>query len=1251
MRQSFALLALLGACSDAGVTKFNGAPTTTITSHGNDDTVREGDVIALAGTVSDVDDALSSLTVTWTIDGAAVCEMSIPDTSGRVTCEHAFVAGGGEVQLEVRDPSGGSGRAGVSLDVQPTDAPTASISAPTATGTYYSDQIIAFQGTVDDAEDSADQLVVTWETEGLGDLGLEADVTSEGRVEAYGALSEGEHAVRLRVVDTTGRTALESVVIQVGPPNTAPTCALTLPADGSAGPLGSEVRFEGTVDDVDVDESSLTVVWSSDRDGELGGSTPDSDGTVRLAWDDLSVATHLITLRATDEVGGTCTDSIYYTVGTPPSLTITAPTSGDLVSEGENVQFAATVSDGEDLPTDLIVSWESDLDGVFSTQGSDSTGEISFREDALTAGDHTVTVTVTDTDGLYAQRTIGLLVNAPPTLPTVTLAPNPAFTANTLTATASGSTDPDGSGPVSYRYDWYVDGVYSAVSTSTTFPSSDTVKDVTYRVVVTPNDGMVDGPPALAELTVDNTAPVISGPSLSASTVQVGDTLTCTATGTDADGDSLSVTYAWSDGSTGATYTVTASDDPGDALTCTATVDDGDGGTDSGSALAIVQNSAPTVASVSISPNPANNDDTLTCAGVATDPDGDTPTLAYAWTDATTGTTLGSAATLDLAAVGVASTDTLTCTVTASDPSGDTDTDAASITIDNRDPTVGVGLTPASPTASDTLTCTASVSDDDGDTTSASFAWTVDGVSTTATGGSGLTSELSGVFGYGQTVACTVTGDDGKGGTASATASAIITNSPPVVTAVTVTPSSATTNDVLSVASSVSDPEGDTVTVTYDWYVDGVLAQSGTSTTLDGATHFDKDEVVTVEVVATDGVNTTREPSSGLTIQNTPPGAPVLSISPAGPTAGDALTCTVDTASTDDDGDPITYTMEWEVEGVFYEAAGAVDTGSPVWTGPTTTTWPDDTTTGADVQIGETWMCTATPDDGDDIGTEATVDVTIFESAEFTTCGQTGTSGPTQSLCDSAYTATTLDGDVTVTSGIQYWTVPFSGTYQITAAGAHGGLNTGHGFIGGYGAEMVGEFSLTSGDVLAIVVGQAGTNGNDNAGGGGGSFVVMDATSTPLIIAGGGGGGAENDNNTSYMTSYKNGTTGTCGRDVPRHGGGLVSGGCSGNGGTIGLSYGQGGGGGFSGNGGGTGGGKAFLNVAAGSTYGGFGGGGHGGGDGGGGAGGYSGGAGGSGGGSPDGPGGGGGSYNAGSNQTNTSGANTGVGYVIIESI
>jgi hypothetical protein len=268
---------------------------------------------------------------------------------------------------------------------------------------------------------------------------------------------------------------------------------------------------------------------------------------------------------------------------------------------------------------------------------------------------------------------------------------------------------------------------------------------------------------------------------------------------------------------------------------------------------------------------------------------------------------------------------------------------------------------------------------------------------------------------------------------------------------------------------------------------------------------------------------------------------------------------------------------------------------------------------------------------------------------EFDTCGQTGATGPSQSDCDTSYAGTTLDGEVTVTSGVQYWTVPASGSYEITAAGASGGRNTDHGFNGGDGAEVIGTFSLTAGDTIAIVVGQQGTNGSNDAGGGGGSFVYNQTTSTLLVAAGGGGSGAENDNNTTHMTLYKDGTASACGKDAPAHSGGLVSGGCSGNGGSVdAYLYGQGGGGGFSGNGSGPGGGTAFLNGAAGSGKGGFGGGANGGGDGGGGGGGYSGGASGSGGGSPDGPGGG-GSYNGGSSQTNTDGANNGHGCLIIE--
>src|SRR5690348_9929972 len=92
------------------------------------------------------------------------------------------------------------------------------------------------------------------------------------------------------------------------------------------------------------------------------------------------------------------------------------------------------------------------------------------------------------------------------------------------------------------------------------------------------------------------------------------------------------------------------------------------------------------------------------------------------------------------------------------------------------------------------------------------------------------------------------------------------------------------------------------------------------------------------------------------------------------------------------------------------------------------------------------------------------------------------------------------------------FTVPETGIYQILAFGAQGGdLSTSDGSfssIGGRGAQIRGDFNLTSGAVLQIAVGGAGmpsTSFGAGGGGGGGSFVIGHG-STPLVIAGGGGG-------------------------------------------------------------------------------------------------------------------------------------------------
>jgi hypothetical protein len=272
----------------------------------------------------------------------------------------------------------------------------------------------------------------------------------------------------------------------------------------------------------------------------------------------------------------------------------------------------------------------------------------------------------------------------------------------------------------------------------------------------------------------------------------------------------------------------------------------------------------------------------------------------------------------------------------------------------------------------------------------------------------------------------------------------------------------------------------------------------------------------------------------------------------------------------------------------------------------------------------------------------------LSQTYTFTTGTATGNVGPTQGMIDAAYLGTTLDGDVTVVGGIQYWTVPVTGPYEIQAFGGQG-----YGPFGGRGAHIKGEFTLTAGTVLKILVGQQGghylnypaTTYNHQFGGGGGSFVT-DNSNTPYVVAGGGGG----NHGTSFLPQ--------CDGQITEAGAGGLNGSTLGAGGTNGQGGLQAssadGGGGLLTDGTGLAGGKAFVNGGLGGIDEGTGGFGCGGGTSswnnyrGGGGGGYSGGGGANNGGSCCPAGGGGGSYNNGANPVNLAGVQLGDGQVII---
>jgi len=166
-------------------------------------------------------------------------------------------------------------------------------------------------------------------------------------------------------------------------------------------------------------------------------------------------------------------------------------------------------------------------------------------------------------------------------------------------------------------------------------------------------------------------------------------------------------------------------------------------------------------------------------------------------------------------------------------------------------------------------------------------------------------------------------------------------------------------------------------------------------------------------------------------------------------------------------------------------------------------------------------------------------------TARFTNLGATGRFGPTS--IGSHYDGKYHQGQVTLSSGIQIWTVPYTAKYTIEAVGASGGYDTrtNSQSYRGRGARMIGIFTLNTGDRIKILVGQEGPRSTiHGSGGGGGSFVVK-FDNTSLIIAGGGGG----IEYAAQRYSSSDGSASTSGNNG--HGGSAWPGGVNGHGATT----------------------------------------------------------------------------------------------------
>ena len=960
---------LVACASEEAVKVYNNTPTVTIVSHSGSEVFQDGYEINFQAQVQDDNHENSSLEVVWSTGVRTLCPPSPPTADGISQCRVALEEGESVVRVQVTDPEDAASIAEINISVEATFAPTVDILSPTAQGLYYSDQLMLFSAQIADNEDASSDLTYEWESSLDGVLSTTATPNEDGLLEEYLYLSEGTHALTLKATDLSGKSTEKSISLQVGGPNTDPSCAITAPSMGDSFVLGDAIIFQATASDTEIDTDELEIMWISDKDGDLGTGVVNSSGSVSLSYSDLSANTHTIQFLVKDELESTCSDSIIISVNTktPPEITLLSPLDGAVITAGDFVNFQGTVLDNEDAAGDIGISWSSNIDGVFSTQGATSSGDLIFNTSSLSAGLHSITVTATDSSGLTDAAVLGVRINNPPSAPTVIINPATPSTMDALTVSATGASDADGHN-VQLSYEWYNNSVLTT-NVGSVLASSETTKGDTWTVRVTPNDGYQDGDYTEASIYIDNTSPSASV-LLNTTEASTSDTVTCTGTSSDADGDTLTETYQWENQTTGVMLGTSSSltfsplsVSPGDSVVCIYTVDDSTI-TDSSSAVLSITNTDPTIDAISIVPTNPFLGDTLTCMGSVSDEDLEALTETYQWENQTTGALLSTDISLELDTSNASPNDVIACTLSVVDPSGGSDSDIATVSVGNLAPTIdSLSFDLASVAIGDTITCLSSVSDPEGEIPNVVYDWENNTSGTTIGSGASLTLTASMATGLDE-ISCTATATDSYGDADTETISIFVDETVPTFdTEASIAPNSGlTTSSTLSCTGVASDPDGTNVTLSYSWSVGTTTLGTSQSLTL-SPNSVQPTDLIQCMITATDAAGEQATSSATAMIGNTAPALSDIAITPStGLSTSSTLTCSV--LASDADLESLTPTYTWEKN------------GSPLGTGVSLTLTP------TMIQPEESVTCVASVTDG------------FGATAELSTTAEIGNSDP-----------------------------------------------------------------------------------------------------------------------------------------------------------------------------------------------------------------------------------------------------------------
>jgi len=530
-----------------------------------------GQPTAVNASATDPDGQIT--TYEWDCNNDGVYEIG-PNPTGAATCPGITTSGTYPINVRVTDDAGGQTVVQTTITI-PSLPPVANAGGP------YAGNIgipVSLTGNGSSDPDGAIALY-EWDCTSDGTYDMSTTVVNGGLC-TYNA--SGTYTVTLRVSDNEGSTDTDTATVNInvdpiadagGPYTPNVGTAQPMNGSGSVDPNGNIVLYEwdctndGTYDVVSVGAQNAQCTWA----------TP---------------GLYTARLRVTDNGGAQDEDTANVTVNGPP----VADAGGPYILANT---FTANVDGSGSFDSDgtiVLYEWDCDSDGTLDLVGAAATGACTYPG----AGNYTVTLTVTDNQGLTATSSDSVSVqNSGP----VADAGGPYNVGQGVifALDASGSSDPDGT-IVSYEWDCDNNGTYEFSNPSPTATNCSIADEGTYQVNLRVTDNNGDQATDSAVVNVSNSAPVAIADNITGGPYFGTKNFPIQVNGSASyDPDGTLVSYEWdceSDGvidevstqSVGNTCTFAAVG----TYTVTLQVTDDDGVSDTDTATIIVGNDSPT---------------------------------------------------------------------------------------------------------------------------------------------------------------------------------------------------------------------------------------------------------------------------------------------------------------------------------------------------------------------------------------------------------------------------------------------------------------------------------------------------------------------------------------------------------------------------------------------------------------------------------------------------------------------------------